>query len=1530
MPDQTGRDPSIALADLILTPGSSPAALESARRAVAVASLTGQQDNFAVRPVAGAPPEPDAATRQAVATLIQQLGPTRPAAQRVVCRDFPTPISPDPRVGAAPGAGQAPASILGPFQDSLGRPILIDVFNVPTRIGIQRAGSTQPFLFVELPPPSGSGSSLTLGAGSVWISADALASGVPANSYVGLRIKGGTVGFGTTVPLGTTPIVVPANATISLALTLDPATAPSGSGPGADARAAVVTVPAQVTLTFAATTSLTAAGNATLTAFGTTIALKSQAQPAHYDPVFGRVDFPFTPSPANFTVAQSHSTLATFAGQAAIFGAAWSLPISLGNPASLGVAAGAGGLALGLVPGLAVHWSGHNAPAACGPCVLLSEPGLLAVGGFTARAPGAAQSIDLQHNSSLRLSTTAPFAFRYTSAATGSESWAFLPQLVAVFDEPRTVNDDRVRLAGPALIVLLQTSTSTLLFVEAVAPQSAQSSIESYCLKNLLLKASDPLVLFALVNIAGAGAGRVAVALQFNLRFTLPILPDPYATNLLFDPRRAIDTGVIGVMTVVEGWSPGKLPTLDLLLPARALNSVVVAPGTTGSVASSLRAAAAEDPDAVMLAHLQAQFDTAAGGSISGPALLDLSTNVAQFGVLFGTVPTAGTTAPAVAPSVADLYLQAPGTDVRVVTLPAVQWEPVLTPNQTTPFPSPLSYANSGQPVELGANSITLVPVAPRPAIDALLAAYNTAHAEVAARFTLPFGIAAVATLQHSQFPIIPSPGLSEVQPSFSSSNLKGGDQISLRAARPLFLPSSGASPSLAGSAVQLHNARASGVPTTTTVLTPIDDTFNSNFGPAAASPRVPVTRIDFSGFGESLFSDWRNPVDAAAIISKARFDVFVGRTSREVVQAYSVLYPYAVRVVRTITIERQNGAAIVRHDSGWQPVSDGHYSYPKPDLITHPGVVRAAVAVTNIRDTGQRHTTPDGSELMEVRFDCALTIENAVLGAGPNGVPVLDQLGYVQLTDPPNHGQLAPDQYAELLSAVGPLGGLIDCTVDIGGTGQRMRLVHVGVAASPGMGGPEFVMAAWGSPVLPGGGQWSFLRQGASDQAPVAVDPQQGVPVVRAGPATAAPPPTSPYRFADPADLLHPDSPAADYALLHATGTQRLLFPRPKLEATGAHAFTSTRIPALADPFALATATGPFPRLDACIPFPNPNYALAIGAGGNLALQPSPFIYTTPVLKRVLRESSTARSIAYTADENNTPSVVTLAIDTASASPWSVNITNLSLANESGTLGEVTRVVGTVQASPTSATQLADSRFVFGPPLKPVAALVSFLEQFGSMPPPAVNMTNDWQLLAGVTFDFTKYLSLLGPAVKSFVEQFIVDLDVKLQSKTKATTSTFVMQFELTVKIPTPFPPIVAIGLAKVQFEMGDDFNAWTFQLGVGIGVSFSVGPFQAIAYYAQSQFLITGDTVFGLGASSLVKATVDLVVVEASVSIEAKIALLKVTCNVSDSTIWGAAQVTIAIEISIFFVIDIEFDVQAEWTNNFDGGPCPLPDVL
>jgi hypothetical protein len=67
------------------------------------------------------------------------------------------------------------------------------------------------------------------------------------------------------------------------------------------------------------------------------------------------------------------------------------------------------------------------------------------------------------------------------------------------------------------------------------------------------------------------------------------------------------------------------------------------------------------------------------------------------------------------------------------------------------------------------------------------------------------------------------------------------------------------------------------GGPTTDTVLTasnapinaPIEKTFNDNFGPLGHTSRVPVTRIDISGFGESLFSDWKNPGDGAELFQR-------------------------------------------------------------------------------------------------------------------------------------------------------------------------------------------------------------------------------------------------------------------------------------------------------------------------------------------------------------------------------------------------------------------------------------------------------------------------------------------------------------------------------------------------------------------------------------------------------------------------------------------------------------------------------------
>ena len=101
--------------------------------------------------------------------------------------------------------------------------------------------------------------------------------------------------------------------------------------------------------------------------------------------------------------------------------------------------------------------------------------------------------------------------------------------------------------------------------------------------------------------------------------------------------------------------------------------------------------------------------------------------------------------------------------------------------------------------------------------------------------------------------------------------------------------------------------------PSSNTILEPVTAAILHGTDSSMYASRVPVTRIDFSGFGESTFSDWRNPAGVPPTISKTIFHVMVGRTALEVVQAFSIKYPYAVRVVRTITIERTNAGCRLR-----------------------------------------------------------------------------------------------------------------------------------------------------------------------------------------------------------------------------------------------------------------------------------------------------------------------------------------------------------------------------------------------------------------------------------------------------------------------------------------------------------------------------------------------------------------------------------------------------------------------------------------
>ena len=107
------------------------------------------------------------------------------------------------------------------------------------------------------------------------------------------------------------------------------------------------------------------------------------------------------------------------------------------------------------------------------------------------------------------------------------------------------------------------------------------------------------------------------------------------------------------------------------------------------------------------------------------------------------------------------------------------------------------------------------------------------------------------------------------------------------------------------------------GVPITGSTLgKTVKKIFNEQFKPGGEKPKVPLERIEFSGYGASIISNWLDAGAAIAEVSQAQFDVLMGRTAHEVVQVRSILYPWGVHVVRTITLTRSANGYVYRSDS--------------------------------------------------------------------------------------------------------------------------------------------------------------------------------------------------------------------------------------------------------------------------------------------------------------------------------------------------------------------------------------------------------------------------------------------------------------------------------------------------------------------------------------------------------------------------------------------------------------------------------------
>jgi len=1156
------------------------------------------------------------------------------------------------------------AQTLGPFKDATGMLHWVDLINLTLSEPVAFGSSSHPFgvfpveVFAFEPATE-----LKLGAGSLWFLAHLLAPAVDVTDFTGFAIQGGTLVSTLPFTFENGVFVVPAGAQITLTAVLADVLSPDGAGLSADAFGCVFVAPKSINVVFTQTAAtLTSLDTATADAYGSSVTLQWNKKPVTPVPNLPEIAIPCDVTPASFTFAKVLSPLFTPSGSAPVSSGAWALPLSNAAIAALPDALGAGMALLEMGPGAELQTELQPDAVPIGGWLMeIATDGLYVVAGGTAKQKLVTfelwpEAQPLPRRSSVAFGTSNPFVYAFLASATG-ELLIGGGEAAVHLDRPLSSTGQRYRFGGPATLFLGENAAGFQAVLIGQSPASVFEPQTSIALTNALLGVAAPSLFLLVASLDPSGEVTSCVAaLYFTATWLLPTLPDPYAAN--FDLSVIGDQSSPGTLVAIVEWPSAHNPAVlgFALLPAPAnpqFSSASVSHGPTLAGTPFEQALALQDRSLARVASQRV-------GGLA--ALLDLSTRVDQFGVAVAPNLTriaggdrqlaAGSAQTAPVLALSGMYLELNGGLVATFALPQESWEPmesVVPPSVGTSGPLLCQPASDGLPLLLSApNTQQLVRFTPAAVLK------NNQQNVVAGLpffgvFSLPFGLNAMITQENAKSDLPKSRG--------ESTFLEAGGKFSLnipqfdpKPAKALGGKKAGVGPGILTGAKQLtlmppnpgaDNASFSGsteVDTTGSsgpftgygydVLSQsVGIIFEGKFGHHGPDPnnntRVPLRRIDFSGYGASIFSDWSEPHAEPPAIIKVQFETSIGRTGHEVVKAATVLYPYCVRLVRTITMQRQNAGWMQRTDSGWQAASQGVFDFPPTISASqfngrlHKGALTGLFNVRHIREQNEFQTI--GTFLFrKVLFDADIGIDHGlhvVSGGFPFNLPGFapqptlvasrDLVGYIQLAPVGGGaaGTASPEILSQLFQKTGPMHPAAACVVEIGAFGGKpgtvvrcsafavdMVRLPKGLALTPAMGA-----AMLAAPQIPRGGGWSLGHRKYNETAPAILPNDFPVPIVQ--PATDL----NHWYLADLEDVLQVSQPDNFYSLLHATGPNKVLFEQPQIPASAAiapvpglqfpkpgppgpsqpgAAPVNNGAPNLADMAALLNSTGLFPDI--------------------------------------------------------------------------------------------------------------------------------------------------------------------------------------------------------------------------------------------------------------------------------------------------------------------------------------------------------------
>jgi hypothetical protein len=1383
-------------------------------------------------------------------------------------------------------------------------PISLPVSPIPIRFPVittlMRGTTTIGYVITPFGAPAPTAASITLAGGTLWIEASLLGAAFASTpGFAGIPFASAKLTVSGPVTFGGGHIVLGAAATLSLvvASATSPAAGPPGDPVGQDFLAAKLTPFPHATVTFApahATIALAGAANATLYGQSLSLTPASGSTPVKLDFTTPHVAIPCHVAQTTFTVAQSASPEVVMARKAPIAGSGVVFPIlTAASPAALPAPGDAWGIVVVTGAGLSATIAPLTAPLALAGASFALTPvrlvGLVANGAARAResyllwvsppppspAPPTQPPLALPPSQmTLDLGLGALFSF---SAAPDQEVTIASGTLDALIDRPVDAGGQRIPLHGPALFIRVHTAASIIVDVGSVLTPTAKTSL-ALIAENALIPVGTPnsFLLSGTLSKDRIAAGGLAIGFPANA--IVPTFPDPYAAAYSAGAGRELLAGVAALVT----WTAATPPALTI----NAIHNSSPAASPAPAPPRDARNAPAPVETAAVVAT---------GGA--GFRLLDVSSNADQWGIAIATGGAARF-------SFAGLRLQAPAVETAVFTVPGISWEPVV---DTTGVPAWLAAfaPDDGIPTTFLVAVTAPAPIVPLLALEQYQAAAGTQATH--ATFTLPFGITAALSDPTSGIP----------GPTYAIPSVQFPD-AGLAAARVLSITGAPAKPQqavLPGSAITGYNAtppaygaQVLGIPSPS-----VADFWDQDFGPAGVK-FMPVGRIDLSGYGTTLFSDWHDPVPTHPGIIRALFNVLMGRTAHEIITAQTWVLPWCIRLQRTITFDRSDAGEVVKHDTGWQAVGPGAFELVAKSLLAGP--VQKLINVRNIR-FAPSDIFVGSSKYTPCTFDadvvCASAIKIAADGRNPAPSSVGTAIqGYAQDTvlNPVTHLPYVPTagDVIALMQQQGRVSGTTGCIARIGGVGAQqftMTVSSFGAAVAAGA-TPMLQTALFGTPRLPKDGQWSVAKRARTAGAPQPVDASTPVPLTQ-GTSAGATVPTdvgtfaaSCFRLLDPEDAQQVDTANTLYSIMQGTGTSKTLYEHPLINDAGTGIGFNNK-PSLADVGALLGVAGIFPDVVSALQIPSTDGLPLQGDGfkrtytwGPGATPPSP----APADRAVLDIAIVHIILSYKEFKG------TLTLDAGSTpSSWSLSLENLSFICKVDGYGTLLTLSGGFRAGTSVSPGFTDLQVDYGPALDPIQSILTGLSGL------AASLGGDAELDVGFSGNtLTVQQGFTLPTIPlGFGE--ITHLGLHL-----GFSATIPSDLAFSVGIGSkqdPFQwvvsPLAGTG-AIVLGVNGGDLDVY-LEAGLGLGLSISVAVASGSASIIVSLSLDIQPNQVQIAAALTGNAQVDVLGGVASASLTLSAAIMITVEDVPHQADL-AAQVSVGIHISICWVINVSFD--------------------